>query len=254
VNSYFYTPYGGTTGTETDENIDNWFGWAGYYAEDELAGYYCNARNYSGGRFLTRDPVAGQFTEPMSLHVYLYCNNDPINRRDPSGELWGALDRARDLANSISMYYVSADLLLGMAKGPGDILDISVSINKSRESLFGLGLYKKYSAVYGNEGSLWFIPFIRSVQAFNDCFEDDGRFHNRNDNFKHCYVSCNLAKDFGAAGSIEIGVGWEVLQSIFGAWNPKDSLKDIAADYVGAGFGMLSPFVPCAKACEEVYP
>jgi len=40
------------------------------------------------GRFTTRDPVSGQFEEPMTLHKYLYCGNDPTNYIDPSG-LWG---------------------------------------------------------------------------------------------------------------------------------------------------------------------
>jgi RHS repeat-associated protein len=85
-NCYFYTPWGGITGTESYENIDNWHTWAGYFYEDAMEGYYCNARNYYSGRFMTRDPVAGSFTEPMTLHAYLYCLNDPINNTDPSGE------------------------------------------------------------------------------------------------------------------------------------------------------------------------
>ncbi len=94
-NCYYYNPYGGTTGSETDENIDNWFGFAGYYWDDFTGSYYCNARSYdlALGRFTTRDPVRGAFKEPMSLHPYLYCGNDPINRIDPTGEmidlLWG---------------------------------------------------------------------------------------------------------------------------------------------------------------------
>jgi len=38
-------------------------------------------------RFTDRDPVDGEFEEPLSLHKYLYCLNDPINRIDPNG-LW----------------------------------------------------------------------------------------------------------------------------------------------------------------------
>ena len=39
------------------------------------------------GQFTSRDPVAGKFKEPLTLHRYLYCINDPINRIDPSGEM-----------------------------------------------------------------------------------------------------------------------------------------------------------------------
>jgi hypothetical protein len=37
-------------------------------------------------RFTSRDPVRGKFTEPMSLHKYLYCWNEPINRVDLDGK------------------------------------------------------------------------------------------------------------------------------------------------------------------------
>jgi hypothetical protein len=37
------------------------------------------------GRFTTRDPIVGNPQEPMSLHKYLYCFNDPMNRIDPLG-------------------------------------------------------------------------------------------------------------------------------------------------------------------------
>jgi len=90
-NCYFYAPWGGCTGSETDENVDNWYGFAGYWSDDEAESYYCNARNYYRGRFTTRDPVRGSFKEPMSLHAYLYCLNDPVNRTDPTGEFLGLI-------------------------------------------------------------------------------------------------------------------------------------------------------------------
>jgi hypothetical protein len=36
-------------------------------------------------RFTSRDPVFGKFEQPMTLHKYLYCQNDPINRIDSTG-------------------------------------------------------------------------------------------------------------------------------------------------------------------------
>jgi RHS repeat-associated protein len=85
-NCYYYTPWGGTTGSETDENVSNWFGWAGYLGDEEISSYYCNARQFNSARFTTRDPISGSFSEPMTLHAYLYCLNDPINRTDPTGQ------------------------------------------------------------------------------------------------------------------------------------------------------------------------
>ena len=86
ANCYYYTPWGSVTGSESDETVSNWYGWAGYLSDEEIGSYYCNARQYNAARFMTRDPVAGKFKEPMTLHKYLYCLNDPSNRIDPTGE------------------------------------------------------------------------------------------------------------------------------------------------------------------------
>lgn len=37
-------------------------------------------------RFSSRDPVMGNFKEPLTLHQYLYCNNNPINYVDRDGK------------------------------------------------------------------------------------------------------------------------------------------------------------------------
>ena len=38
------------------------------------------------GRFISLDTFAGLSTDPQSLHKYAYCNNDPVDRVDPSGQ------------------------------------------------------------------------------------------------------------------------------------------------------------------------
>ncbi len=37
------------------------------------------------GRFTQRDSYPGSKRDPITLHKYLYCNSDPVNRIDPSG-------------------------------------------------------------------------------------------------------------------------------------------------------------------------
>ena len=86
ANCYYYTPWGSVTGSESDETVSNWYGWAGYLADEEISSYYCNARQYNSARFTTRDPIQGSRKEPTTLHAYLYCLNDPINRTDPTGQ------------------------------------------------------------------------------------------------------------------------------------------------------------------------
>jgi RHS repeat-associated protein len=60
---------------------------SGEQYDQDLGLYYLRARYYnpSTGRFLSRDPEAGDPTDPQSLHKYLYAGGDPVNRIDPSG-------------------------------------------------------------------------------------------------------------------------------------------------------------------------
>ncbi|MCK5813738.1 MAG: hypothetical protein KAH03_05750, partial [Cocleimonas sp.] len=58
---------------------------AGHYYDVETDLHYVLARYYSPqlGRFLSRDPL---FIEGGSQNFYLYCDGDPLNRIDPTGE------------------------------------------------------------------------------------------------------------------------------------------------------------------------
>jgi RHS repeat-associated protein len=87
VNMYTYNPFGETFASETEENVLNPFKYTGQWFDDEVGQYHLRARMYEPhiGRFTTRDPVFGDFKEPLTLHKYLYCGNDPVNRWD----LWG---------------------------------------------------------------------------------------------------------------------------------------------------------------------
>jgi RHS repeat-associated protein len=59
----------------------------GYDATTGL--YYLNARFYDpvDVRFLSEDTVRGEYDNPGSLNLYAYCENDPINYTDPSGNV-----------------------------------------------------------------------------------------------------------------------------------------------------------------------
>ncbi len=55
--------------------------------EPHLGLIYLRARYVSPhlGRFASRDPFSGLWTDPMSLHRFLYAGADPVNRIDPTG-------------------------------------------------------------------------------------------------------------------------------------------------------------------------
>ena len=86
VKYYTYEPFGEVI--EDDGTFENAFRFTGQYFDPEIEEYYLRARQYNPylGRFTSRDPVRGKFREPLTLHRYLYCSNDPINRIDPDGE------------------------------------------------------------------------------------------------------------------------------------------------------------------------
>jgi len=85
---YTYNPFGEVL--ETDGTLDNGFMFAGQFYDSEIQQYYLRARDYNPHiyRFTARDPVDGQFEQPITLHKYLYCGNDPVNRIDLTGSSW----------------------------------------------------------------------------------------------------------------------------------------------------------------------
>jgi len=87
-NSYTFDPFGEGFSTEIQENVSNPFQFTGQYFDSEIEEYYLRARQYDPhiARFTSRDPVFGKPFHPLTLHKYLYCLNDPLNRTDPTGE------------------------------------------------------------------------------------------------------------------------------------------------------------------------
>jgi len=97
-NCYTYDPWGLTIGDETDETVFNPYRFGGYFWEPEISQYHCFRRQYDPvlARFTSRDPVIGDFKEPLTLHAYLYCLNDPINLTDPTGKFADIYLRQKD--------------------------------------------------------------------------------------------------------------------------------------------------------------
>jgi len=76
-------PYGNTVAGSVDSSL----GYQEDY-EDPLSGLvWMGARWYSPEltRFISVDPLKGETGDPLSLHPYLYCKDDPINAFDPTG-------------------------------------------------------------------------------------------------------------------------------------------------------------------------
>ena len=71
-NTYTYNPFG--QDIETTGSLDNPWKYTGQYHDKEIDQYYLSARQYDPqtARFTGRDPITGDFKEPMTLHAYLY--------------------------------------------------------------------------------------------------------------------------------------------------------------------------------------
>ncbi len=59
----------------------------GQQLDSDLGFYYLRARYYKpdSGRFWTMDTYDGTSEDPLSLHKYVYCKNNPISGIDPGG-------------------------------------------------------------------------------------------------------------------------------------------------------------------------
>ena len=108
VKYYAYEPFGEVI--DSAGSFDNAFMFTGQYFDSEIEEYYLRARQYNPhiGRFTSRDPVHGKLQKPLTLHVYLYCLNDPINGTDPEGRY--AFNLVNPILTGSALYVHSIDL------------------------------------------------------------------------------------------------------------------------------------------------
>lgn len=78
-----YSAFGEATVTRTA--VDQPWRLCGHYHDEETGLHYVLARYYDPvlGRYLSRDPL---FFEGGSANLYIYCDGDPLNRVDPTGQ------------------------------------------------------------------------------------------------------------------------------------------------------------------------
>lgn len=83
---YTYDAYGNTT-VNTGSPLNNPYQYNAEYTDSSTGNQYLRARYYdpASGRFLTKDTYLGETNDPLSLNLYTYAQNNPINYVDPSG-------------------------------------------------------------------------------------------------------------------------------------------------------------------------
>jgi choice-of-anchor C domain-containing protein len=85
LNAYDYEAFGktiGQTGTAQNQYL-----FAGEHFDIGLGDYYLRDRYYDSdtGRFTRRDTYSGSFANPLTLHKYIFGNDNPVNNIDPTG-------------------------------------------------------------------------------------------------------------------------------------------------------------------------
>jgi RHS repeat-associated protein len=83
VQSYSFSPFGVPLGESGGEP----YGFTGEQWDASAGLVYLRARYYQPGmgRFVSKDPFPGFVTRPQSLNRWVYVQNNPVNRRDPTG-------------------------------------------------------------------------------------------------------------------------------------------------------------------------
>jgi RHS repeat-associated protein len=84
--TYVYDAFGDKIDS-TGTTPNNYF-YRGEQYDSDLNFYYLRARYYNPatGRFMSRDPLDGHISIPVTLHKYLYASGNPVNRIDRSGK------------------------------------------------------------------------------------------------------------------------------------------------------------------------
>ena len=92
VVTYTYDSWGKpvtTTGTlATTVGGDNSYRYRGYRYDSETGLYYLQSRYYNPdwGRFISADEITTSAGEILTLNVFAYCRNNPVNHADPDGD------------------------------------------------------------------------------------------------------------------------------------------------------------------------
>jgi len=179
TDTYTFDAYGLLMPGASSGSTPNNYLYCGQQWDSDLGFYYLRARYYKpdSGRFWTMDSYEGNSEDPLSLHKYLYCQNDPVNGSDPSGmayspEEGAAMERliGADYAEAHPVAEVSYGQPAGIGENPllkPDILNKTDKTFADIKPLSLAGIYKGIKQLDNYEESLKGLKYTRELWPLN---------------------------------------------------------------------------------------
>ena len=116
-----------------------------YLSSAETGFYYLNARYYDSevGRFISADEYVSTGQGVLGNNMFLYCGNNPIVRRDATGNAWETVFDGVSLATSGAEVVADPRNAWNWAGLVGDALDLIPVLTGVGETVRGIKTAKK---------------------------------------------------------------------------------------------------------------
>ena len=239
VASYTYDPWGkiiSSSGTLADINP---LRYRGYYYDSETGFYYLQSRYYDPeiGRFINADSYAStDATGLLSTNMFAYCENDPVNKSDPSGE-------------AFSLITIAVGATVGALVNAAGTALSNVAAGKDWND--GIGLALLSGAVFGAVSTISMNPAARlaisavasAAESVYDQVKNDGSVNlgrltadvavGTISGYKG-YIGNSLAGSFVKSGSMLKGQ----IGNAFKSKNAFDGLKRAGKNYLKRTFNL----------------
>ena len=146
--------------TANSVGTQNPFRYKGYYYDTETSLYYLQSRYYDPevGRFINADAFAStDISGVLSANMFAYCENNPVMRDDPTGEVWTvAVKMLVGAAVSMASYALDQSMA-------GEKIDIKELAMSAAEGAVTAVVPTKYATAISAVST-----FFKSARAGND--------------------------------------------------------------------------------------
>ena len=245
TDTFDYDAWGNTV--NTTGSTPNVYLYRGEQEDPDLGLYYLRARYFSPvtGRFLSRDPKAGDPMDPSTLHRYLYAASDSVNRVDPSGRAGFLLF---DIRAGGMVAFAPGLLMLSVGKIPHEFF--TRTNPKCPQGEFFRQLMYCGPGAFGARDAKGDAEVTSTSVGLGGDVDDTPQ-----NAFKHCYWSCRMTQMVGGATAKCIGDIHEECGTDFGS---PSSNMDLHNNNIGRLLGASAKSVfpgpdqlNCRAACLD---